>query len=192
MATRGLHWDVLVAGSKILWNEVVPAHATFLGHTYFVYFSKITPPKRKYELLHTTIGCASSRAFRPYIQIRRSLFDLTANWFLCVHAGRPIQLYDEGKIQTHNTTIRGVWQLEKKNNEEFKHMNRALVDRLLLLIPEQYKRAFILQQLTSNPKMIFLQVFEWFCDQYIWRRNRGGNNWKYRETSSTAGHLVKE
>ena len=53
--------------------------------------------------------------------------------------------YVEGETQTHNTTLRDVWQLESKNDEEFKHMDQALVDRLLLLIPEEYKRAFIAQ-----------------------------------------------
>ena len=45
-------------------------------------------------------------------------------------------------------------------------MNRALADRFLSLIPEEYKRSFIAQHLTSNPKMTFLQVCEWFYDQY--------------------------
>ena len=67
--------------------------------------------------------------------------------------------YDQSENQTHNTTIRDVWQLEKKNYEEFKHMNRALADRLLSLLPEEYKHSFIAQQLTQNPKMTFLEVF---------------------------------
>ena len=46
-------------------------------------------------------------------------------------------------------------------------MNRALADRSLSLIPEEYKSSFIAQQLTSNPKMTFLQIFEWFYDQYV-------------------------
>ena len=45
-------------------------------------------------------------------------------------------------------------------------MNRALADRFLSLIPEEDKRSFTAQHLTSNPKMTFLQVFEWFYDQY--------------------------
>ena len=31
--------------------------------------------------------------------------------------------YDNGKSQTHNNTIRDVWQLKRKNYKEFKHMN---------------------------------------------------------------------
>ena len=61
-------------------------------------------------------------------------------------------------------TIRDVWQLKHKNHQEFKHMNRALVDRLLSLIPVECEQAFI--ALTFNPKMTFLPVFEWFYDQH--------------------------
>ena len=43
-------------------------------------------------------------------------------------------------------------------------MNRALVDRLLSLIPVECEQAFI--ALTFNPKMTFLPVFEWFYDQH--------------------------
>ena len=45
-------------------------------------------------------------------------------------------------------------------------MNRALVDRCSSLIPEEYKHSFIAQQLASNPQLTFLQVYEWFYDQY--------------------------
>ena len=46
-------------------------------------------------------------------------------------------------------------------------MNRTLADRFLSPIPEKYKHSFIAQQLTSNPKMTFLKVFECFHDQYV-------------------------
>ena len=62
--------------------------------------------------------------------------------------------------------IRDVWQLERKKHDEFKHMNHALADRFLSLISGEYKRSFLAQQLTSNPKMTFLEVFEWFYNQY--------------------------
>ena len=45
-------------------------------------------------------------------------------------------------------------------------MNRALADRLLSLLPEEYKGSFIAQQSTKNPKMTFLEVFKWFYNQY--------------------------
>ena len=45
-------------------------------------------------------------------------------------------------------------------------MNRALADRLLSLLQEEYKLSFIAQQLTQNPKMTFLEVFKWFYNQY--------------------------
>ena len=56
------------------------------NRVYVVYFLRITLQKRKYELLHTTNGCASSRAFHPYIQICHGPFGLTANYFfVCPH-----------------------------------------------------------------------------------------------------------
>ena len=63
--------------------------------------------------------------------------------------------YNDSEGTTHSTTIRDVWQLEKKKYEEFKHMNRALADRLLFLLPEEYKRYFIAQQLTQIEKWSF-------------------------------------
>ena len=45
-------------------------------------------------------------------------------------------------------------------------MNWFLLNWLLPLIPEEYKQVFIPYRLTANPKMTFLQVFEWFYDQH--------------------------
>ena len=68
--------------------------------------------------------------------------------------------YDNNASTTHNATIRDTRQLENKNYEEHKHFNRVLADQFLSLVPLAYKRSFISQQLTKNPKMTFLQVFE--------------------------------
>ena len=45
-------------------------------------------------------------------------------------------------------------------------MNAALVARFLRLIPEANRTAFEENQLTNNPKMRFLQVFDYFWDNY--------------------------
>ena len=70
--------------------------------------------------------------------------------------------YDTGENATVNTTIRDQWQLNNKNFEEDKHINRALVDRFLRLVPEANRRACEMNQLTVNPKQSFLQVFDYF------------------------------
>ena len=45
-----------------------------------------SPKKEDMIFLHTTIGCASSRAFHSYSQICRSPLGLMANWyFVCPH-----------------------------------------------------------------------------------------------------------
>ena len=46
-----------------------------------------------------TIGCASSRAFHPYIQIRGSLLVSRQINVVCVRTGRPIQLYANGGLR---------------------------------------------------------------------------------------------
>ena len=74
--------------------------------------------------------------------------------------------YVNGGNPTENTTIRDQWQLNNKNYEEWKCFNRALVNRFLSLLPEAYQRSFKSQQLTANPKLTFLQVFDWFYSQY--------------------------
>ena len=60
--------------------------------------------------------------------------------------------YNDNESQTYNTTVRDVWQLNNKNYEENKHLNRALVDRFLNLIRGAYKSFFNNQQQTNNPK----------------------------------------
>ena len=43
----------------------------------FIYFLRITLQKRRYKIVPRTIGCASSRAFHPYNQIRRNRLGLS-------------------------------------------------------------------------------------------------------------------
>ncbi len=61
---------------------------------------------------------------------------------------------------TVNTTIGDVWQLLHKYHEEHKHMNSALADRFLKLIPDANRHAFEENQLTVDPKMSFINVFD--------------------------------
>ena len=74
--------------------------------------------------------------------------------------------YINGGTNTENATIRDQWQLNNKNYEEWKCFNRGLVDRFLSLLPAEYQWSFKNQQLTANPKLTFLQVFDWFYSQY--------------------------
>ena len=74
--------------------------------------------------------------------------------------------YAHGEEPTHNQTIRDTWELANKHFQENKNMNAALVARFLRLIPEANRTAFEENQLTNNPKMRFLQVFDYFWDNY--------------------------
>ena len=74
--------------------------------------------------------------------------------------------YDTGENATVNTTIRDQWQLNNKHFEEDKHVNRALVDRFLRLVPDANRRAYETNQLTVDPKQSFLQVFDYFWEQF--------------------------
>ena len=65
-------------------------------------------------------------------------------------------------------------------------MNCALTDRLLSLLPEVYNRSFIAQQLTRNPKMTFLEVFNGVL-QPVWHRHRRRN---HRKHGKVVGQLV--
>ena len=66
----------------------------------------------------------------------------------------------------HNATIRDTWQLNNKYFEEHKHMNAAMRDRFLKLIPEANRRAYNDGHLTANPKMTFRQVYDYFWEQF--------------------------
>ena len=69
--------------------------------------------------------------------------------------------FQDGKIQTYNTAIRGVWQLKKKSHEKYNHIHMQIVSwSFLSLIPEEYKHSSTAQQLTTTSKITFLQVFE--------------------------------
>ena len=59
-----------------------------------------------------------------------------------------------------------MWQLDFKYYEEHKHINAALVDRFLKLLPEAHRIAFESNQLTVNPKVSFLEVFDHFWDHF--------------------------
>ncbi len=61
-----------------------------------------------------------------------------------------------------NTTIRVVWKLAHKHYKEHKHMNSALVDQFLKLIPEANWHTFKESQLMVDPKMPFLHNFDYF------------------------------
>ena len=74
--------------------------------------------------------------------------------------------YNGGADATANTTIRDVWQLDFKYYEEHKHINAALVDRFLKLLPEPHRIAFESNQLTVNPKLSFLEVFDHFWEHF--------------------------
>ena len=74
--------------------------------------------------------------------------------------------YNGGADATANTTIRDMWQLEYKYHEEHKHVNATLVDRFLKLLPNAHRIAFESNQLTVNPKLSFLEVFDHFWEHF--------------------------
>ena len=53
------------------------------------------------------------------------------------HPPNPVNnpSYNNAEGATHNTTIRDTWQLAHEHYEEYKHMNAALVNRFMKLIP---------------------------------------------------------
>ena len=78
----------------------------------------------------------------------------------------PNPSYNHGQDGLHNTTIRETWQLDNKYYEEHKHMNAAMRDRFLKLLPEANRSAYVDGHLTANPKMNFRQVFDYFWEQF--------------------------
>ena len=78
----------------------------------------------------------------------------------------PNPSYHGGADATENTTIRDLWQLNHKYHEEHKHINIALVDRFLKLLPHAHRVAFESNQLTTNPKLSFLEVFDHFWEHF--------------------------
>ena len=78
----------------------------------------------------------------------------------------PNPSYDGTLNATVNTTLRDQWQLEYKNHQEHKNMNAALADRFMKLLPEANRNAFESNQLMINPKLSFLEVFDYFWEQF--------------------------
>ena len=74
--------------------------------------------------------------------------------------------YNSAEDATANTTICDVWQLEHKNFEEHKHINSGLVGKFLKIIPDTNCLTFKTNQLTVNPKLTFLAVFDYFGGKF--------------------------
>ena len=74
----------------------------------------------------------------------------------------PNPSYNQHENQLHNATIRDTWQLENKSFEEHKHMNAAMRDRFLKLIPEANQYTFEDSHLVANTKMSFYDVYDYF------------------------------
>ena len=75
-------------------------------------------------------------------------------------------VYNPNGTNAENATLRDSFQLARKYYDEYKNMNRAIIDRMLEVLDPAITNNFKENQLRRDPKMQYLQAFDYFFQIY--------------------------
>ena len=83
----------------------------------------------------------------------------------------PVHAQGGDAAQRSNEKL--AWERGKHVYAEENNMEAALIERLLQLIPANYKKDF-LTVYQREPNMMFQRAFRWFYNRYLWRSKQNG------------------